>query len=294
VKTLTDQVAALLAESPREPIPEGEDAEEGQQDDSREESRQHRYQRHEADDGPQDEGQAGDEADGGEDGDHDEDSLGDTDVRASIDDVGKAAGLTKGQLNQIEVRVGPDVMTLGEMKAKLPELARLGSDRLEFEQRKELTELEQIDGHRRIMAIVDAFPQGSLPPELLRRVEAQHQETRSREADLLLKARPQWRDPKYSAAERAEMVKLAQRYGFTTAEMAAIMDHRQILLLQDYAHTLARIDAAKAAARRVEPGSDKQLKPETSRTAADSRNQRRGESKRAFTAQRVANLISRG
>ena len=130
--------------------------------------------------------------------------------------------------------------------------------------------------------------------QLVHRVEAQHRETREREAELLVKARPQWRDPKYSASEKEAMVKIASRYGFSNAELASIMDHRQVLLLQDFAHTLARIDAAKQTARKVEPGSDKPLNHETTRAATDSHDRPRGVSKKAHVAQRIAQLIARG
>ena len=292
IKQLTDEVASLMAngshEAPREQ-PKREQQEQGE-----EVQRPRPVPRIEEDESGEerDEGDQGDEAGEHKQGVEDEGESGD--VRASIDDLGKAVGLSRAELNAVEVRVGPETMTLGELKAKLPEVARLQGERLEFEQRKEMTELEQIDAHRRVLAIVDAIPRESLPPALVHRVEAQHRETREREAELLVKARPQWRDPKYSASEKEAMVKIANRYGFSNAELASIMDHRQVLLLQDFAHTLARIDTAKQTARKVEPGSDKPLSHETTRAATDSHDRPRGVSKKAHVAERIRHLIERG
>jgi hypothetical protein len=233
--------------------------------------------------------------DGGEekDGDEDEEHGAGEDTPVSLDDVAKAVGLSKTELNAVEVRVGPDKLTLGELKAKLPEVARLAHDRLEFEERKTATELEQIDAHRQIMALVDTLGPESIPPRLMRQLQAQHLQTRAREAEMLTKARPQWSDAKYSSAEKEAMVKVGNRYGFSPAELAAIVDHRQVLLLQDFTHAIARIEASKAAARKVEGGSDKPLKQETQRVANGQRDTH-GTSKNAQLSKRIAHLIERG
>src|SRR5262245_5845419 len=236
-----------------------------------------------------DEGDAGEDdgADGEDDAHGDDDSV-------TLDDLARHAGLTAQEINKLPVRIGPDTLTLGELKARLPDLAKLDASRAEFEERRELAELEIIDAHRRVRAIVDAFPANSIPPQVMRRLDAAHQEAIARESDMLHRARPQWRDTKYATAERESMAKMGARYGFSTAELASSVDHRQVLLLQDFAHALARIDAAKAAARQVEPGSDKRPARETARAAGTDQHRPRGMSRKQDVSARVARLIAQG
>jgi hypothetical protein len=154
-------------------------------------------------------------------------------------------------------------------------------------------ELLRIDSHRRIMALVDAIPAQSIPAALMERIEAQHRETVARESQMLNVARPEWADPKYSEAAWGRMTQLAARYGFTKTEARSVLDHRQILLLQDFANTLDRLEKLKAQARRQleQPGA--LVNRETSGAAVQGQQGRRASNAQATQAQRVAQLISR-
>lgn len=184
--------------------------------------------------------------------DADEGAEGSRNEPATLDDVAKRLGLSKSELNAVEVAVGHERMSLGELKAKLPELARLDKSRTEHDDAKSNWELQRIDSLRRIGAIVERFPPGSVPQPLLAAIEADHAHNRQRESDLLATARKEWSDPVYAATERKSMTALANRYGITAGEVGSIMDHRQVLLLQDFAALQAKFDAIKAQARRAE------------------------------------------
>ena len=138
------------------------------------------------------------------------------------------------------------------------------------------------------------MPDQSFPPAVLQRVNTQHEQNRRTQAALLTKARPDWGDPKYVERERGDMLDLAKRYGFTPAEVGSILDHRQILLLQDFTHALARIDAAKGAARKVDLAGNKSLPQEAGRAAFAGRNGQPGASNKSQLARRVADLIAKG
>lgn len=170
----------------------------------------------------------------------------------TLDDVAKKLGLTKAELNAVEVAVGHERMTLGELKAKLPELAKLDKSRAEYEEGKGEWELQRIDSLRRISAIVERFPPGAVPAQVLSAIEADHAHNRARESALLTTARKEWADPVFAANERQRMIALANRYGITAGEVSSIMDHRQVLLLQDYAALQAKFDTLKAQAKRAE------------------------------------------
>lgn len=292
MKERTDAVAAL--------IDGGASAADGQGDGTERKRRGERVAPGALDDSGQgDVDEHGTDADQGR-SDGDDDDEGDQgqqegehadDATPTLDDLAKHAGLTVAELNKLPVKLGAGVtLTLGEMKARWSELAKLDTVRAEFDERKQQQELDAIDAHRRIRAIVDAFPAGSVPPHVMRRLEAQHTESMAREASLLHKARPEWSDPKYAAAQRESMMALGKRYGFTAAELGAIPDHRMVLLLQDYSRDRARTEAAKAAARRVEPGTDKRPGAESERAATDS-TRPRGASRKQDISARVARLI---
>src|SRR6478736_3832846 len=52
---------------------------------------------------------------------------------ASLDEAAKALGMTRQEFNAIPVSVGAESMTLGELKAKLPELLKLDASRERLE-----------------------------------------------------------------------------------------------------------------------------------------------------------------
>lgn len=209
----------------------------------------------------------------------------------SLDDVAELAGLTRGQLNAIPVQIGDKVLTLGELKAKLPELAKVDATRAELEEQRGTIELRRVDTERRMRALLDAAPPGALR-ELESRMEAAHSATMQRESELLLSARREWAEPTYREAERTRMAKVAKRYGFEPAEIGAMVDHRQVLLLQDFARLTERMEEIKAAARKTTETTPLKGGAETiARTGAAQSSTRRASSQaeKASAAARILN-----
>lgn len=279
-KELTDAVAGILAAgSERE-----QEEDDGQGDSGGEQG---------AGRGEPVAGSHGDEGQGEGEGGDGQEQIGEQDT--TLEDVAKALRLKPAELNRMEITVDGQRVRLGDLKAGWARVAKLDQERAEFDERVTATELEQIDAHRRIMAVLDEFPERSLPPAVLQRVNQRYEQTRHEEAALLTKARPAWGDAKYVESERGAMLDLAKRYGFSAAEIGSILDHRQILLLQDFAHATARIDAAKGAARKVDLAGDKPLVQEVGRAAAiNGRTAEPGASKKSVLARRVAELIAKG
>jgi len=278
-KDLTDAVAGILAGGSVDD--EGDQDDEGAQD----EGAQGRERPAGRDDG--------DEAVGDEAGSEGQDDG--IEHETSMEDVARALKLKASELNKVAVTVDGGRVTLGELKAGWSKVAKLDQERAEFDERVTTTQLEQIDAHRRLMAIIDELPPQGLPPAVLQRVNQQYEQDKRAQAALLTKARPEWGDAKYVEKERGAMLDLAKRYGFTPAEIGSILDHRQILLLQDFARAQARIDAAKGAARKVDLAGNKPLAQETGRAAFASRTeQQQGKSNKSQLARRVADLIAKG
>jgi hypothetical protein len=141
------------------------------------------------------------------------------------------------------------------------------------------------------MAVVDAFPPGSVPASVLRAIEARHTATRNREAGLLHSARPQWGDPKYAAGQREAMTQVMEKYGFTATELATVIDHRYVLAMQDFAALHAKLEALKAAGKRAsEPGD---TKPGQNKAPTANDTKQPGGFKRTQQAARVAGILGR-
>jgi hypothetical protein len=212
---------------------------------------------------------------------------------STLADVAAALGLTTAELNAAVVQVGSESMTLGELKNKLPELVKVEARAVQLAEARETFELERIDAHRRILAIVDAFPAGSVPKAVSERLEAQHAETLARESSLLRTARPEWATPAYAAEHKAKMTALAARYGVGAAEVGAIADHRMILMLQDFANLKHKHDAAAAAAKRIPAPGDRRMSAETQAQPSASNQRRAGQgNKQALTA-RLKSIMDR-
>jgi hypothetical protein len=207
--------------------------------------------------------------------------------------VAKKLGVTNAELNKVEVAVGDARMTLGELKAKLPAVAKLEADRVEFAERTGAWELERIDQERRLLAVAEAIPPGVLPPAFTRALQERQRESLRREAHLLGRARPQWADPKYAEAQRTAIAETMRAYGFSDAELSAVADHRYVLAMQDFAKLKAEVAAARASAKRREAstvaGSGGQAQGSASGSSADAR---KGITRQAHAAE-VARLLGR-
>jgi len=170
---------------------------------------------------------------------------------ASLDEAAKALGMTRQEFNAIPVSVGAESMTLGELKAKLPELLKLDASRERLEDDRGTWELERIASYRNLNAIIDALPKNAHTAGMLDALERQHEQTRNRELQSLHFARPRWADATYATGAREKMTAIARDYGFTRAEVQGVLDHRQVLLLQDFAELREKVKASRDAARKV-------------------------------------------
>jgi len=239
---LAAQAAALIAGKPAH-VPGTFDAHPPEEED------------HEDEDGGGEEGRAP----GGHEGAaEDEEEAGEAERAGppqSIDDAAKALGMSRKDFNALTLQVGSESMTLGQLKDKLPEVLKLDRARDELDDERGMWELERIGQYRRLSAIIDALPKNAQTAGLLRQLEAQHESTRARELETLHFARPRWSDPNYATAAREKITSLAKEYGFSRTEVEGLMDHRQVLLVQDFADLRERVRSSRDAARKLAEGS---------------------------------------
>lgn len=169
----------------------------------------------------------------------------------TLDDAQKRLGMTKQEFNALEVKVGADTMTLGELKNRLPEVVKLDKAREEFEDERGSWELQRIGTYRNLHAIIDAIPKNPHTAGLLRQLERQHEETRTRELETLHFARPRWQDANYAATAKSKIVAMCADYGISRAEVEGLLDHRHLLLAQDFAELREKVRASREQAKKV-------------------------------------------
>jgi len=76
-------------------------------------------------------------------------------------------------------------------------------------------------------------------------------QTLQEQQQRMYEARPQWRDDAVFKQDREQMVKYAHGLGFNDAEIGALSDHRNMLVLHDAARYAALQASAPQAAKRV-------------------------------------------
>lgn len=168
----------------------------------------------------------------------------------TIEGVAEKLGISNAELNKVKLKVGPDELTLGELKAALPKVAKLEQEREEFTETQNNWSLQRLEEERTLLTVYDQL-EGTLPPRAIEAIRGYIQKQESRERALLHSARPKWSDPQYKEGQLSKMADAAAKYGVNVAEIKAINDHRIILMLEDFAAMKAKIEAAKEAARKV-------------------------------------------
>jgi hypothetical protein len=180
-----------------------------------------------------------------------------SDDPVTLDDVADAIGLSRRELNQVSVEVDGKAMTLGELKAKLPQLAKLEADRVAFTSERDRWGLERVDAQRRLESLIDALPREAMSREMVDRLERDYVARRDRESSLLIAAKPEWGEETYRAKARDRLAALVKPYGIERHELASVLDHRQVLILTAFADLKDRLDQADAfakGARDIRPG----------------------------------------
>lgn len=89
---------------------------------------------------------------------------------------------------------------------------------LQQERRQALSQIEAEQA--RISAIQQAEQEKALSEQL------------AAESQKLMEAIPEWKDEKKARAEKADMVKYAQKFGYSPEELAQVNDHRPLLMLR--------------------------------------------------------------
>lgn len=85
--------------------------------------------------------------------------------------------------------------------------------------------------HKEQRATIEA-ERARLRAEEFTEAQQRHSEVLSGEREKLLTAIPSWRDPAVRQKEQREIVEFARSHGFSDAEIAAVTDHRAVMLMR--------------------------------------------------------------
>ena len=131
--------------------------------------------------------------------------------------------------------------TLGELKDQWKDKASLEAERSAELKKRADWEADRIRAEREFQQVLEAqFGQG--PPEQRQQALKQYQDfVKSREREALLRAVPEWVDPRIEQAERAEIFAVMKAEGFIEDEWNSTVDHRALKLLRRLVKAEARV-----------------------------------------------------
>ena len=178
------------------------------------------------------------------------DAVDDLDTLA-MDGLAERAGLSLEELFAVELPLGDerDPITLGTLKDRFTELARVDDSRNLLDEQRTSFENDMIRSKQELAAVVAQLPQ--LPPGLVQQALAAQQQTLDDEREKLRAIKPEWKDPETFRAAQDDILEAIAPYGFNRNDMDLIMDHRLIKFAYDHAQLKKKFAAAQAIAKEV-------------------------------------------
>jgi hypothetical protein len=143
-------------------------------------------------------------------------------------------------------------ITLGALKDGYRPAAELEKARGKLLEEMESSKREVVQTQQEFAALLQLLGPQNLNQELLAEVNRRTEKQKADEAERLLKAVPEWKDPIARAADWVDIRKAGQAVGYTDAEMrlaeAGYADHRLIALLRQVAKG-PKVEQAKPPAK---------------------------------------------
>lgn len=161
--------------------------------------------------------------------------------------IAERLGVDQSELYGLKVKTG-DGSELSVEQLKDAHKASAEVERLRGEVTKGRAELEadRIRNERNLSELLGSIRPDRVDPELRATWQKQQQEYLSRERESMLRTIPEWVDSAVIASDRAQMLDAISPYGFTTADLENVTDHRLLRLVRDFAKAQAK---AKAEAK---------------------------------------------
>lgn len=151
-------------------------------------------------------------------------------------------GVDAAEIYDIQFKYGDgESMSLGELKD-------LGSRSKEIEaQGESLTikledhENDQLRSRAEMNLIISMLPKEAISEHFVETAREQHRIAMSRERISLLEAIPAWQEPQAEKAGRELIISALDDYGFSKGEVAAMLDHRLVKVIHDFARLREKV-----------------------------------------------------
>ena len=149
-------------------------------------------------------------------------------------ELADSAGIELAELYAVEIPLGEDgaKFTLGEIKDRARELLGVDSSRELLEQDRTSAENEKLVARQELQTVVALMGQ-NLSPELVAHAREELRASVALERTRTFEAIPEWKEPEVALRERSEINDFLKSYGFSTAELNNVYDHRLLKLARD-------------------------------------------------------------
>lgn len=188
--------------------------------------------------------------------------------------------------DSLKVAIDGEEIPIGKLKDAYRPAKELEKAKSAWLEERTQAETERQQFLTEFQALLGLIPQQHLTQEFLHEAQKQSETQRQKQAEALLKAIPDWKDPVTQAADWADIKPVALKYGFTDTDIAlakqGFADHRFIAMARDL---------AKARGIPVEKPAPKKA-IETKPAKAPTEAQRFGRLKGAVTAKRMSPLAA--
>lgn len=173
--------------------------------------------------------------------------LADEDGAIDADKLADALGVERKDLYNLKVGIGNgESATLGELKDAFKQTKQIQLERDEWDTHREDAHAELIEAQRHIVETLALIPPEKIPPALRQLQANQRASYIQKERTLLYNAMPEWRDPAARMRDQEAIGVLVGRYGISSAELGATVDHRHWRILKDFQVLKSAAESARA------------------------------------------------
>jgi len=164
----------------------------------------------------------------------------------TLNDLAETLGVAVKDLYAITFPMaeGGTPRSIGELKDILAKEVDFESRSMQWEETRTKTENELLRAREDLRVILQSIPKGTIKPEVLAKAQAEATAYREQEAARTLEVIPEWSKDETKTADREAMLSHMQAYGFTKAQLEAIVDHRMLKYIRDNMLRERRVAAA--------------------------------------------------
>ncbi len=192
-----------------------------------------------------------------------------------FNDLAGATDLELDALYKLTISMdeGGEPVTIEQLKDSYKQRTDFDVSVIEFEERRTQQENELLQAKTELQEILQALPANAVKKEVLDKIRAKSEQTRTAEQQKTLEVIPDWQDEDKRTADIAAMAEHLKGYGFPATYLSQVVNHQQLKYIRDNMLRERRIREAIAKVRAGKPGksstSKAQKKPPNKGTALD-------------------------